>query len=142
MALIYIESMATRPETFYTRKIYNYLIIRIKPLFFVQLLKGLNIIGQLNVKTSRSDDPTLTQDEKKERNFGGSLGLGLGLGFLYNIKNNIQLGFEMTPNVLVTYSEEVRFYNNTPKDVKSLITRQNFNTNNLSLSIIYFLRKD
>ena len=39
----YIESMAARPETFYTRKICNYLIIRIKQLLFVQLLNGLNI---------------------------------------------------------------------------------------------------
>ena len=49
----YTESMATRPETFYTRKICNYLVIRIKQLLFVQLLlnaclsrQGLyNIIG-------------------------------------------------------------------------------------------------
>ena len=36
----YIESMATRPETFYTRKVCNYLIIRIKQLLFVQLLNA------------------------------------------------------------------------------------------------------
>ena len=38
--------MATRPETFYTRKICNYLIIRIKQLLFVQLLNVLNIIAR------------------------------------------------------------------------------------------------
>ena len=37
-ASTHIESMATRPKTFYTRKICNHLIIRIKQLLFVQLL--------------------------------------------------------------------------------------------------------
>ena len=43
--------MATRPEAFYTRKIYNYLIIRIKPLFFVQL-NGLNIMKSSNIRAA------------------------------------------------------------------------------------------
>ena len=34
----YKESMATRPVTFYTREICNYLIIRVKQLPFMQLL--------------------------------------------------------------------------------------------------------
>ncbi len=108
----------------------------------ISFFYGIDLIGQFDQKTSRTDNPTLPMDQQKVQNFGVSLGVGLGLGFLYKIKDNVHLGFEMTPNILVRYSEEVRYYDGTPVEVKSLTTRHNFNTNNLSLSIVYFLRKD
>jgi hypothetical protein len=103
---------------------------------------GVDFIGQFDSQTQRTDNPSISQRQQKVYDFGLSFGLGLGLGFLYNIKDNIHLGFALTPNVLVKYSEDENYNNNPAVKVKRLVSRQELNTNNLSLSIVYFMRKD